>query len=73
MALSAYNGVSSTRAREQAMDANARRMTAEELLCLPDDGLRHELVAGELRTMAPGGGEHGWVTSRPVRGLFADE
>ncbi len=45
------------------MDAHARRMTAAELLCLPDDGLRHELVAGELRTMAPGGGEHGWVTS----------
>ena len=37
-------------------------MTADELLRLPDDGLRHELVAGELRTMAPGGGEHGWVT-----------
>ena len=45
------------------MDAHARRMTAAELRCLPDDGLRHELVAGELRTMAPSGGEHGWVTS----------
>jgi Uma2 family endonuclease len=36
-------------------------MTAEELLELPDDGMRHELVEGELRTMAPAGAEHGWV------------
>ena len=36
-------------------------MTAEELLRLPDDGLRHELVRGELRTMAPAGFEHGDV------------
>jgi Uma2 family endonuclease len=34
-------------------------MTAEELWALPDDGMRHELVAGELRTMAPTGFEHG--------------
>jgi Uma2 family endonuclease len=33
-------------------------MTADELLCLPDDGLRHELVRGELRTMPPGGFDH---------------
>ena len=36
-------------------------MTAEELLELPDDGMRHELVEGELRTMAPAGVGHGWV------------
>ena len=36
-------------------------MTAEELFELPDDGLRHELVEGELRTMAPAGAEHGRV------------
>src|SRR3954471_10844621 len=30
-------------------------MTAEELLELPDDGMRHELVEGELRTMTPAG------------------
>jgi Uma2 family endonuclease len=45
------------------MDVNVRRTTAEELFRLRDDGLRHELVAGELRTLAPSGGEHGWVTS----------
>jgi hypothetical protein len=30
-------------------------MTAEELFELPDDGMRHELVEGELRTMTPAG------------------
>lgn len=34
-------------------------MTAEELLHLPDNGLRHELIRGELRTMNPPGFEHG--------------
>jgi Uma2 family endonuclease len=36
-------------------------MTAEELLDLPDDHMRHELVEGELRTMSPAGAEHGRV------------
>ncbi|MCC6627873.1 MAG: Uma2 family endonuclease [Chloroflexi bacterium] len=36
-------------------------MTAEDLLRLPDDGMRHELIAGELRTMAPTGDEHGGI------------
>lgn len=36
-----------------------QRMTAEDLLRLPDDGMRHELIDGELRTMAPAGGPHG--------------
>lgn len=36
-------------------------MTAEELFELPDDGLRHELVEGELRTMGPAGFDHGRV------------
>ncbi len=43
--------------------ATTRRMTADELWRMADDGMRHELVAGELRTMPPSGGEHGWVTS----------
>jgi Uma2 family endonuclease len=37
-------------------------MTADELLHMPDDGMRHELVRGELRTMPPSGGEHGAIT-----------
>jgi Uma2 family endonuclease len=36
-------------------------MTAAELARLPSNGLRHELVRGELRTMAPAGGEHGAI------------
>ena len=39
-------------------------MTADELWELPDDGQRHELVRGELRTMAPPGEEHGWLMIR---------
>jgi Uma2 family endonuclease len=37
--------------------------TADELLRMPDDGQRHELVRGELRTMTPAGSEHGNVSS----------
>ena len=43
------------------MATTDKLMTADELLRLPDDGQRHELIAGELRTMAPSGSEHGWV------------
>ena len=32
--------------------------TAEELLQMPDDGFRYELVEGELREMSPSGLEH---------------
>jgi Uma2 family endonuclease len=34
-------------------------LTAEDLLRLPDDESRTELVRGELKKMAPAGGEHG--------------
>ena len=39
-------------------------VTAEELFDLPDDGMRHELVEGELRSMTPAGMEHGRVALR---------
>jgi Uma2 family endonuclease len=39
----------------------ARLVTAAELLLMPEDGFRHELVRGELRTMAPAGSEHGVI------------
>jgi Uma2 family endonuclease len=39
------------------MTLSTRLMTAEELWNLPDNQ-RHELVRGELRNMAPSGGEH---------------
>ena len=51
------------------MAVEPRVMTAEELLRLPDDGMRHELVCGELRSMPPTGWEHGRVTSRFDRSL----
>jgi Uma2 family endonuclease len=35
--------------------------TAEELLRLPDDGMRRELVEGEIKTMTPAGNEHGYL------------
>ena len=36
-------------------------LTAQDLLTMPDDGSRYELVRGELRAMAPAGHEHGGV------------
>jgi Uma2 family endonuclease len=60
-------------------------MTAEQLLALPDDGLRRELILGEVRTMAPAGSEHGkragrvatplcaWIYSHPVGEILIAE
>ena len=45
-------------------------MTAEELLDMPDDGYRYELVRGELRKMAPPGLYHGVNGSRIVETLL---
>lgn len=46
------------------MATSQKLMTAEELWLLPDDGQRHELIAGELRTMSPSSYEHGRRTGR---------
>lgn len=46
-----------------AVSVRRAQMTAEELFELPDDGCRHELVAGELVRMTPTGAEHGAVTA----------
>ncbi len=43
------------------MTIKTKSLTAEELLRMPDDGSRYELVEGELRKMAPAGGEHGYL------------
>jgi Uma2 family endonuclease len=37
-------------------------LTADELWLRPDDGLRHELIRGELITMSPAGSEHGEIS-----------
>ncbi|MDP8923370.1 MAG: Uma2 family endonuclease [Chloroflexota bacterium] len=51
------------------MAIQPKLMTADELLRLPRDGKRHELVRGELRTMPPAGFEHGKWTSILDRSL----
>jgi Uma2 family endonuclease len=51
------------------MTIDTKLMTAGELADLPDDGLRHELVRGELRTMAPPFYEHGRSADRIGRSL----
>jgi Uma2 family endonuclease len=45
-------------------------MTADELLLMPDDGFRYELVKGELKRMSPIGDEHGEVTMRLASPLY---
>jgi Uma2 family endonuclease len=50
--------------------ATARLMTAEELLDMPDDGFRYELVRGELKKMSPPGEEHGILVARVTASLY---
>jgi Uma2 family endonuclease len=38
------------------------QITADELLRMPDDGWKYELVQGELRKMSPAGVEHGDIS-----------
>ncbi|HEX2061066.1 MAG TPA: Uma2 family endonuclease [Thermoanaerobaculia bacterium] len=47
----------------------ATAMTADELLALPDDGSRYELVRGELRKMSPAGADHGVIAARIIISL----
>ena len=44
-------------------------VTAEQLLRMPDDGCRYELVAGEVKKMPPAGWRHGSVGSE-IHGLL---
>ena len=46
------------------MSTTIHLVTADELLRMPDDGFRYELVKGELRKMCPAGHEHGRVAMR---------
>jgi Uma2 family endonuclease len=67
------------------MAITPKLMTADELIDLPDDGMRHELVRGELRTMPPTGLGHGeeesifdgslgpYVRSRKLGRVFVGE
>ena len=43
------------------MTTQTRPITADDLLRMPDDGFRYELVEGNLREMAPAGHQHGRI------------
>ena len=43
------------------MAVSTKLMTAEELLMLPDNGKRYELIEGVLNEMLPAGAAHGFV------------
>ena len=45
------------------MSMKTRPMTADEFLMMPDDGLRHELIRGEVTTMPLPGGRHGEIAA----------
>lgn len=43
------------------MSISSHHITADQLLGMPDDGKRYELVEGVLQMMSPAGGRHGTV------------
>jgi Uma2 family endonuclease len=45
-------------------------MTADELLRLPEDGWRYELVRGELKKMSPSGARHARVAAQIIGSLI---
>ena len=51
------------------MSTEAKLITAEELLEMPDDGFRYELINGELKKMSPAGREHGVIAALIVAAL----
>ena len=51
------------------MVVRRKPVTAEELLRTPDDGLRRELIRGEVRTMAPAGYQHGRIAQNLASSL----
>ena len=52
------------------MSTTVQSMTAADLLRLPADGRRYELIRGELRQMAPAGPTHGRLAMRLAAHLF---
>jgi Uma2 family endonuclease len=53
------------------MTTTQHTMTADDLWRLPNDGMRHELVRGELTVMTPAAGRHGDVAMRVAFALMA--
>ncbi|MEQ8787180.1 MAG: Uma2 family endonuclease [Pirellulaceae bacterium] len=56
--------ISSVKRFEKDMSHSTHTTTAAELLAMPGDGHRYELVAGELRMMSPAGGRHGRLAQK---------
>ena len=52
------------------MTITHKPVTAEELLLMPDDGIRRELVEGEVQEMNPAGNVHGRIAARFSARLF---
>jgi Uma2 family endonuclease len=52
------------------MTVDTKPFTADELLDLPADGWRYELVKGELRKMSPAGSRHGLIAARLIASLL---
>ena len=52
------------------MTVSTKLMTADELLMLPDDGKRYELIEGVLNEMSPPGTTHGLTAMRAGAILF---
>ena len=52
------------------MAVSTKLMTADELLMLPDDGKRYELIEGVLNEMSPPGTAHGLTAMRAGAILF---
>jgi Uma2 family endonuclease len=48
----------------------AKLTTADELLAMPDDGFRYELIEGELIRMSPAGSTHGQIAVMIAANLF---
>ena len=53
------------------MSAISTQLTADDLLNLPPDNMRHELIRGELTTRPPTNGEHG-VSTLNIAGILRD-
>lgn len=51
------------------MSRHTRGVTADELLTMPENGRRYELVEGELHMMSPAGGRHGRIALKLARRL----
>ena len=52
------------------MTTETKLTTADELLRMPDDGLRRQLIHGEIKTISPAGHRHGRIAQRIASSLW---